>query len=58
MSGALSAAAGGVPSARADYMKAPEGSDGPAGGNSLPEMSAVKRVGKVMSWRKTLLQAT
>ena len=48
VAGALSMAASGrLPGARADYMMAPEGSVGPAGGTDLPQMDAVKRVGKV-----------
>lgn len=33
--------------ASADFMKAPEGSVGPKGGAELPQMDAVKRIGKV-----------
>ena len=44
---ALAAASPRPPPASADYMKAPEGSAGPAGGDELPPMDAVKRIGKV-----------
>ena len=47
MSVALAAASPRPPAASADYMKAPEGSTAPAGGDSLPAMDAVKRIGKV-----------
>ena len=56
MAGALSAAAAGrLPEALADTMMAPEGSVGPAGGADLPQMEAVKRVGKVTGRLWTLL---